>query len=160
MEALDAPAADRTEAASAAPTCRRSREHWLVLGGALAVALGLGIAGLVLHPDPRGFGTHEQLGLQPCLPMTLWGIPCPGCGVTTSVVLAVHGRLAAALATQPFGLLLALVGTVFAVWAPLAHVSGRDLWSDLGRVAWRRLLPLAATALVLAWAYKLWAVAE
>ncbi len=46
----------------------------LVAGGPLLLAL-LALLGLALEPDPRGHGTHERLGLQPCLPMERWALP-------------------------------------------------------------------------------------
>ena len=72
----------------------RSKEHWIVLALAWLALGGAFLLGRFLEPDPRGFGTHEQLGFRACLPVELWNVPCPGCGVTTAVTLAVHGELA------------------------------------------------------------------
>ena len=61
----------------------RSKEHWIVVGGAfVTLALLLAFAFLV-EPDERGFGTHEKLGLQPCAPMRYWNVPCPGSSPTS-----------------------------------------------------------------------------
>ena len=65
------------------PVATRTREHWMVVGVAVAAVVVIVVLAFFLRADPRGFGTHEQLGLQPCMPMELWGFPCPGCGVTT-----------------------------------------------------------------------------
>src|SRR3954447_16098360 len=61
--------------------CRSTR---LVLAG-VAVCLGtvLGVA-CWLRPDPRGMGTHQQLGLPPCTFYLYTDVPCPSCGMTTS----------------------------------------------------------------------------
>jgi hypothetical protein len=126
-----------------------------VLATSLAVALGLAVAGLVLTPDGRGVGTHEQLGLPPCATMALWGIPCPGCGVTTSVALASHGCLLASLANQPFGFAVWLAAVAFVAWSWVQHLRGRDLWVAVQ--AWNAGRWIAA-AFVLAggaWVYKL-----
>jgi hypothetical protein len=87
--------------------------------------------------------------------MKLWNVPCPGCGVTTSVALAARGRLLASFENQPFGLLVALFLAGFAVWAPVAHILGRDLWQDLLSVRADRWGPILILIALLAWVYKL-----
>jgi len=133
----------------------RSREHRLVLVCALALPMALFALGRFLTPDPRGWGTHEQLGFRPCLPMRLWNFPCPGCGVTTSIALVAHGRPLAALRTQPFGLVVLASGFLAAAWALRGHLSGRDLHAELARLSWRRVGSCLATLALLAWIYKL-----
>ena len=133
----------------------RSTEHWFVLGVALLVPLVMVAMGLYFEPDARGIGTHEQLGLRPCTTMDLWGFPCPGCGVTTSVTMAVQGRPWDSFVTQPFGFGIAVGAVLFVLWALWGQVTGRDLY--------RRLMGLrlgrwgaALVAFVLAsWIYKL-----
>ncbi len=112
--------------------------------------------GAWVQPDPAGHGTHTQLGLPPCAWAVVMHRPCPTCGMTTSVSLAAHGRLAESFVTQPFGLLVAL-GAAVALWSGL-HVAATG--SQLGRVYGKLMTPgvlwtLAALAGA-AWAYK-WA---
>lgn len=38
-----------------------------------------------------------------CIFKARWGIPCPGCGLTRSVLLILQGRFAEAWAMHPFG---------------------------------------------------------
>ena len=45
-----------------------------------------------LEPDPRGFGTHQRLGLPPCTIRTVFGVPCPSCGMTTSFANLAKGH--------------------------------------------------------------------
>ncbi len=47
-----------------------------------------------------------------CPLLSTTGIPCPLCGMTTSVVAAIHGDLAGAVSANPFG----LVAIGAAVW--------------------------------------------
>lgn len=136
------------------PATKRSPEHWFVLACALAAPLGLVALALVLHPDARGFGTHEQLGFQPCLPIRLWNLPCPGCGVTTAVTLALQGHPLRSLATQPFGLVTIAVVAAFALFAVRAHRRGRDLFQELSHLPWLRCGVPLAVLLVLCWIYK------
>lgn len=85
---------------------------------------GMGLAGL--EPDPRGFGTHQQLGFPGCTLRTLFGIPCPGCGVTTSLTLFVRGRLVESAVVQPVGFALGTVLTGAAIWLTLSAGFGRS----------------------------------
>jgi hypothetical protein len=95
----------------------RDRLLWLALGcGAVSV---LAVARL-LSPDPRGFGTHLQLGLPACGFLTLTGLPCPACGLTTCFAHLVRGQLALALRANAFGVVLfaCVLGSLsLAVWA-------------------------------------------
>jgi len=133
----------------------RSRAHWLWMAGAALASLGLVVSGLAT-PSPSGSGTHVQFGLPPCAAMELFGLPCPGCGVTTSVALAADGRFAASLSNQPFGFALAACSAVFVLWAMLAHVSGRDLHADMRRLNRRWVYVSLAAVFVGAWLFKLW----
>ncbi|HEX6881758.1 MAG TPA: DUF2752 domain-containing protein [Planctomycetota bacterium] len=137
------------------PSPRRSREHALVLVALLAAPLVLLGLGRALEPDPRGWGTHEQLGFRPCTPMTRWNVPCPGCGVTTALALSARGAVPAAFRTQPLGPLLVLASLAAAGWALAGHRRGRDLADELAGLRWRFLAGLSGLLLLLAWLYKL-----
>lgn len=65
-----------------------------------------------LEPAIRGVGTHEQLGLPSCAFLHFTGIPCPGCGLTTSFAHAARLDFYQAFITQPFGLLLFIILTL------------------------------------------------
>ena len=119
----------------------------------LAAALGLG---LVLTPSPTGTGTHQALGLPPCGMLVMTGHPCPTCGVTTSFVLAAHGRFSEALVNQPFGLVLFLA-VAAGLLATLATVATGRTWAPLARVSVVTTAAILMVVLVLAsWVYK-WA---
>jgi len=111
----------------------------------------------VLEPDPRGYGTHEQLGLPPCRAMSIVHVPCPVCGVTTAISLAAHGRWIESFVTQPLGCALALGLFVLALASIAAHVAGKDLGRLAAAVAVRRgRITLAVASLGLAaWIYRL-----
>lgn len=90
----------------------------LVAGFALAAAL---------KPDPRGYGTHQRLGLPPCTFQTMFQIPCPSCGMTTSFSNFVRGRFRAAAQANPAGLMLAVICTLQIPWCWASAVRGR-MW--------------------------------
>jgi hypothetical protein len=77
---------------------------WLLAGMVLLLA-----AGIYLKPDPRGHGTHEQLGFARCGFYLMTGYACPTCGATTALAWMVHGHPWMALKTHPFGALTAVV---------------------------------------------------
>lgn len=133
----------------------RSKEHAFVLALSFLALVPLVVLGTLVHPDPRGFGTHEQLGLPACRMIEWFGVPCPGCGVTTSVALATHGHFLDAFKNQPFGLIVALAIPSFTLWALGGHLAGRDLFVDLHSARVGKLAILLAIALGLAWIYKI-----
>jgi hypothetical protein len=98
----------------------------------LAAALAIGLmAALVLasqlRADPRGLGTHEQLGLPSCTFLTLTGMRCPACGMTTAWVHLMHGRASDALRANAMGTLLAVLAIPAAAGALAFAVRGRPL---------------------------------
>ncbi|MCA8952174.1 MAG: DUF2752 domain-containing protein [Planctomycetes bacterium] len=107
-----------------------------------------------LVPDPKGFDTHTQLGMRPCGWPTVYGIPCPTCGCTTAATHVVHGRLPTAIATQPFGAAIAVVGLLLALHAGYCLVRGRSFVDLIVRLRFGRWVAGAALLLLLAWGYK------
>jgi len=94
---------------------------------AAAILTALGVAWLVTGATPDAvsvLGVSIHLG---CGMRTLFGIPCPGCGMTRSVVMAMHGHLGPAMLLNPIGPVF-LVG-IFVLVASLA--SGR-FWRVTG----------------------------
>lgn len=89
-------------------------ERWFcgfIAIGCLAVLL----VAAWLTPDPRGHGTHEQLGIGACGWLAASGRPCPTCGMTTAFARAAHADFVGSFVAQPMGLLLALLCAV-AFW--------------------------------------------
>ncbi|MEX1025842.1 MAG: DUF2752 domain-containing protein [Planctomycetota bacterium] len=131
----------------------KSLIHWALLGSVPLVAAVLLWLSRI-EPDPRGFGTHEQLGLASCLPMRLWDVPCPGCGVTTSVALALHGRLWDSFVNQPFGALVAVLLALYLVVVPLAHFRGADLGRWIERPPARWVIAALGLFVLGSWVWK------
>ncbi|MDZ4773604.1 MAG: DUF2752 domain-containing protein [Planctomycetota bacterium] len=135
-------------------------EHWLLLGfGVAAIAIVVVLA-IVVEPDARGFGTHEKLGLPACIPMERWGVPCPGCGVTTSVALAWHGQVWASIRNQPFGFVTAIALPSYSLWAISTALRGRNLASEVSRWRMGRLGVALVAVMALSWLFKLALVRE
>jgi len=122
----------------------------LVLSASVAV---LAIAAW-LTPDPRGFGTHEQLGTPPCLPLMRWGLPCPTCGMCTAFAHAIRGELVAAFLAQPAGLALAVATAIAGVASAFVLIAGRKIPLAISWSWTKQLLWIAIVLVLAAWAYK------
>ncbi|HIJ64623.1 MAG TPA: DUF2752 domain-containing protein [Candidatus Hydrogenedentes bacterium] len=124
-----------------------------VVVGALAGVIALAFW---LTPDPRGLGTHEQLGLRPCLTVYVFDLPCPFCGMTTAMSLMAHGHPVDAFRTQPAGALTFAAAVVALAACMVFAVAGR-MPAVLGSRRWQKSLAIVGAAMVLmAWAYKIY----
>jgi len=80
-----------------------------------------------LDPDPRGYGTHQRLGLPPCSFQILFGINCPSCGSTTCFAHFVRGQWVSAVQSNSAAFILALVCAAMIPWSWYSVWNGR-LW--------------------------------
>lgn len=109
----------------------------------------------LVPPDPRGYGTHELLGMAPCSwPAAGGGLPCPTCGVTTAACHLVHLQPLKAVATHPFGAFLAGAGIWLMVLAFISTVRRRSFVEKLARLPYATLLICAVALLLGSWLYK------
>lgn len=99
------------------PRAWPTRLFWALAG---AVAWGVLLTAAWLQPDARGYGTHQQLGLPPCMFEAFTHIPCPGCGLTTSFAYMAHGRVFSAFGAHLMGPELFLMTLAVALAAPWA----------------------------------------
>jgi len=82
-------------------------------------------ASLWLTPNPSGHGTHTELGLPPCPSVALFGLLCPGCGLTTSFAALTHGQIGLAFEAHPFGPILYALFTLTAIACLFGWWKGR-----------------------------------
>lgn len=125
--------------------------------GLLAAALGMiGVLGVarVLRPDPKGFGTHQQLGMLPCSFRAITGLGCPSCGMTTAFSWFVRGRLAESWGANPAGCLLAATCLTLVPWMLLGAASGRAWGVRSLDASFLWLVLVAATGSLLSWAVQ------
>ncbi len=94
------------------------------------IAAGTGLA--VLAAIPWAWIDHAPVV---CLFRRLLGRPCPGCGITHSVWLLLHGHPAAAFHWNPLGFLLlpALLAFVLLGWPVRLKVGQVDGLPSAGR---------------------------
>ena len=117
----------------------------------------LGVVGLVAAGAAATYqATLGGEGLWlPCPLRTLTGIPCPLCGMTTAATGLASGDLGAAVAANPFALLLAgftLVMAVLMVARALGRAPAAAQWSPSRR---RQTIWVAAVLAVVSWAFQL-----
>lgn len=130
---------------------------WLDRAIALAI-IGAGSAVILalarVVPDPRGYGTHEQLGMSECGWPQRYGMPCPTCGVTTAACYLVHLSPWRALVTQPFGAALAATGLLVLALALVDLVRGRSFVARAYSLRLSRWVGGGILLLLAAWGYK------
>ena len=118
---------DRVTPTPTLPDARMRLASRLLAAGAGILGLALVIAARGLEPDPRGYGTHEQLGLSPCFFQEWTGRVCPACGTTTAWAHALRGDIRQAAAANLGGTLLCAVVVVGAPWLLSSAFAGRWL---------------------------------
>ncbi len=84
-----------------------------ILGG--LILLELGAAAILFTADAAGVRFAGMAVSGPCLFRAHFGVPCPTCGLTRSVILTLHGHLGAALGINPAGPLWVLAAFAVAV---------------------------------------------
>ncbi len=57
---------------------------------------------------------RETVGV--CIIKNVTGYPCPSCGTTRAVTLLLQGKLIDSLLLNPFGIIVAVIMTVFPFW--------------------------------------------
>jgi hypothetical protein len=122
-------------------------------GPALVGAGGAALAAALLARDPHAAGSWPT-----CPFLALTGVPCPGCGGLRAVHDLLTGDLVAALSSNAWAVLTAvLVAGTYATWVvsrvgATRHVRSRTVRAATAATAWRSA---RATVLVAAWALGL-----
>lgn len=123
----------------------------LLVGGVLAVF----VVARSIVPDPAGFGSHQQLGLAPCMMPAAIGLPCPTCGMTTAFAHAARLDFPAAFLAQPVGLLLAVLTAVAGLAGLDLLVTGRYWMVNWYRVSPAKLVVAGTVLLCISWLGKI-----
>jgi hypothetical protein len=128
------------------------------VGLGLFLAVGLGIA-IYLTPSEEGMGTHQKLGLPPCTMVSMFGMRCPSCGMTTSWTHTVRGQLISACRANTGGMVLALTAIIATPWLLLSGILGR--WITTPPNEWMGLCYclILLTIIVIDWVTRIWILA-
>jgi hypothetical protein len=136
--------------ASAIPA-RIARDGW---SRHLVARVGASLlAALTLMAVPQVLPAVARWTDAACLFRGLTGMPCPGCGITTSLLALVRGDAEASWAANPagFGIAALLVGQVVVAW--LAMQRGLPARAGLRWLTW--LDRFAIGGLAVAWVGRL-----
>ena len=113
------------------------------------------LTALSLEPDPRGFGTHQRLGLPPCSFRMFFGIHCPTCGMTTSFAHFVRLDLTGSFKAHRVGPFLAGFCLMMVPWSALSAVTGRTWKVETPDKAVVYTLAVTCVLLAIAWGIQL-----
>ncbi len=132
-----------------------SRVTWFIL---FATPLAVMITAAFLTPDPQGHGTHTQLGLPPCGFLVYTGIPCPGCGLTTSFTNMIRGNFTQATMANAFGVPLFLVSFFTIPIAFVGLVKNLPVVDTLDRLQFEKVAILLALTSIVVWTIRVGAM--
>jgi hypothetical protein len=127
----------------------------LLLAWALFLISGFALA-WSLKPDPRGFGTHQQIGLPECSIRLLFSRPCPGCGMTTSFSHFVRGEFVEAGRTNIAGLLLATLCVLMIPWSLYSAVRGATWLVEEPMMLLTVLIVVIGSIALVSWLLAIW----
>ena len=131
----------------------------------LRLLAAAGLAGIIVaialllsvQPNPAGLGTHHQLRLPPCGLLTFTGVPCPSCGVTTSMAHMARLQVLSALRVQPFGVVAFAIMLLSAVGLGATIIQGRGPmhWLQGLGINWSAFAIALGGLFLLSWIYKI-----
>ena len=140
------------------PSVERPVVPWsgrLLALGVAAAAMAVLVIAVHLPPNPKGLGTHQQMGFPSCNFLATTGLPCPTCGMTTSFSWFVRGNWIASFWVQPMGFVLAIItGTCF--WAGVyITLTGRPIHRLLKQIPMVWLICGLMGFGIAAWGWKI-----
>ncbi len=147
--------ATNSQESPAKPTEQAKRSFPVRLRGVLVGLICWSAIALAWSLEPRfsGYGTHQQLGLPGCSFLARNHLPCPSCGMTTSTVAMVHGRVSQAWSAQPFGVVFFAFIAIMATVGTAEFVSGKDIMPKLKPSIW--WLAIGIAGMLAGWGWNL-----
>lgn len=111
-----------------------------------------------LQPDPRGYGTHQQVGLPECTIRLMFSRPCPGCGMTTCFSHFVRGDFLLAARANLAGLLLAILCAMMIPWCLVSAAQGYTWLVDEPVRLLAILITVIGAIAAVSWFMALWRI--
>ena len=132
----------------------RAGDRFLALAVLLLSAAAVAVA-LCLRPDARGYGTHTQLHLPACIFRQLTGLPCPSCGMTTSVAFMARLEVGRAFLIHPFGCIGFPVVIFTGVFSASSLLFGAAFGRAMGSIFCPKVLFFLGILFLLSWGFTL-----
>lgn len=144
-----------TTGAAGGRETRIRRLLWAALSCAAFAVLAIA---RTLHPDPSLLGTHVQLGLPPCAFLTLIGLPCPTCGLTTAFAHMARLEITMAARAHWLGPLLFAMDVAAIPLCAFAGTRALPFTTVIKRLRLVRVAAIIAAAATVGWLARLWAL--
>ncbi|MFH1549427.1 MAG: DUF2752 domain-containing protein [Planctomycetota bacterium] len=121
----------------------------------LILCAGTIVVAACLTPAPNGYGTHTRLHLPPCAFRETTGLPCPSCGLTTSMAYMARFQFGRAFFANPFGCVGFPVVVFIGILGAFSLVSGASFSRIMERFFGLKVLYGLALLLILSWGFTL-----
>ena len=117
------------------PPPRRVRGEVILYAVLVAMSMAVVLVAALLEPADAWYGTHERLGLPPCVTVKMTGgYPCPTCGFTTALCRMARLEVWQALLAHPFGAVVFVAAVALLLWTAASPMLGRSPLGALGRM--------------------------
>lgn len=126
---------DHTETVQSHMNSRMPAVHRIGLVAAGIIGITLLVVAFRLKPNPKGYGTHQQLGFSRCSFIEFFGIPCPSCGMTTSWSNLMNGKIIQSFRANPGGALLGICTLIISPWVLISGLTGKWFYTS-PNMAW------------------------
>lgn len=108
-----------------------------------------------LTPSKTGFGTHTQLIPIPCMFRQLLHVPCPSCGVTTSLSCILHGQFIDSLRAHPLGFFFFAIMIIIMIASLIGIIKNYSWWRVLEKKWLHISVIYGISALFIVWLLRL-----
>lgn len=134
---------------------QQSPRRDLLLRDGIPTSVVIIILGLArwLTPSPKLLGTHQQLGLPPCVFYVITGHLCPSCGATTSFSLLMHGQWITAFHANFLAPFWFAALALYGIASMISFITQRHLSLELNRWVLSLIILLFTGSLI---AYGIW----
>lgn len=106
---------------------------------------------IIITPSSEGIGTHQQIIPFPCLFYHVLKIPCPSCGLTTSLSNLFHGNFIEAINAHPLGPFFLLVFILVFILSINGLVKKRAWWTVFEKRWLQNFVIYATSVYFLVW---------
>ena len=95
----------------------------------LIITIITAIIPFLLTPSAIGIGTHQQIIPVPCLFRMFIRIPCPSCGLTTSISHLLHGDILKSFVIHPLGPTFFVLLVIIIIQSIRGLIKGLAWWN-------------------------------